>query len=91
MEVDSGSPVSLCEEFKAKYVIFFVCLGNTSACYQVQPAQQNAFHVLMNATKERNHLPATIEAEHQQLIATEWVHNQVLGLHVTWWSLLVVE
>ena len=23
MEVDSGSPISLCEEFNAKYVIFF--------------------------------------------------------------------
>ena len=78
MEVDSGSPVSLCEEFKAKYVTFFVYMGNASACYQVQPAQQNAFHVLINATKERNHLPATIETEHRQLIATEQVHNQVL-------------
>ena len=57
MEVDSGSPISLCEEFKAKYE-FFVCMGNASACSQVQPVQQNAFHVLMNATKERNHLPA---------------------------------
>ena len=42
MEVDSGSPVSLCEEFNAKYVTFFVSMGNSSAC-EVQPAQQNAF------------------------------------------------
>ena len=61
MEADSGSPISLYEELKAKYVTFFICTENTSACYHVQPAQQNAFHVLMNASKERNHLPATIE------------------------------
>ena len=77
MEVDSGSPISLCEEFNAKYVTFFVCMGNPSAC-EVQPAQKNAFQVLMNATKARNHLPASIETEHRQLIATERVHNQVL-------------
>lgn len=32
----------------------------------------------MNATKMRSHLPATIETEHRQLIATERLYNQVL-------------
>ena len=52
-------------------------MGKPSAC-EVQPAQKNAFQVLMNATKVRNHLPASIETEHRELIATEQVHNQVL-------------
>ena len=60
--------------FSAKYVTFYVCMGSTP----VQQPQQNAFHVLMNAAKDRNHLPAAMETEHRQLIATERLHNQVL-------------
>ena len=52
-------------------------MGSTTAC-EVQSAQSNAFHVLMSATKDRNYLPASIETEHRQLIATERLHNQVL-------------
>ena len=74
MEVEPGSPISLCEEFNAKYVTFYVSKGGAT----VQSAQRNAFHVLMSATKDRNHLPASVETEHRQLIATERLHNQVL-------------
>lgn len=41
VEVDPGSPISLCEEFNAKYVSFFVSMGSTTAC-EVQSAQCNA-------------------------------------------------
>ena len=74
-EVDPGSPVSLCEEFNAKYVTFFVCSSDTST----QPAQNDAFQVLMSASKERDHLPAALQAHtHRQLIGTDRLYNCVL-------------
>ena len=74
MEVDSGSPISLCEEFNAKYmyVTFFVSMR---AC-DIPTTPRNAFLVLMTANQ--NHLPASIVNEHRQLIATEKLYNKVL-------------
>ncbi len=45
----------------------------------MQPIQINAFQLLMCQSKDKSHLPSTIEArEHRQLIATEQLHNWVV-------------
>ena len=90
MEVDSGSPNYLCEEFNAKYVTF-VCMVNPSAC-EVQPAQKNAFQVLMNATKPS----ACFYRDRAQAAYSHRAGAQSGAglhevLHVTWWNQLDTE
>ena len=77
-EVDLSAPVSLCEEFNAKYVTF-LSSDESAAAAPALNHRPNAFQVLMHASRDRRHLPSTIEAsEHRQMIATERLHNGVI-------------
>jgi len=78
-EVDLMAPVTLCEEFKCKYVTFFVTNDASAMATSASNILPNAFHVLMHASQDRSHLPPAVEAsEHRQLIATERLHNGIV-------------
>ena len=78
-EVDLTAPVSLCEEFDVKYVTFFLSSDESATSAPALNHRPNAFQELMHASRDRSHLPSTIEAsEHRQMIATERLHNGVI-------------
>ena len=68
-------PVTLLEEFSAKYVTFIL---STDDSVGLNLTCTKALKVLMCAIRDRSHLPSTTEAsKHHQLIATERLHNRV--------------
>ncbi len=68
-EVDLTAPVTLCEEFNAKYVTFFLSEDDSVTASSAMNSRPNAFQVLMRASQDRSHLPPSVEAcEHRQLI-----------------------
>ena len=55
-EVELGAPISLCSQFDAKYVTYFVTSGTANATVAAQTKPIDALEVLMRSSSDRSYL-----------------------------------
>ena len=59
-EVELGAPISLCSQFDAKYVTYFVTSGTANATVAAQTIPIDALEVLMRSSFDRSYLPSPL-------------------------------